>query len=251
VKIVVAVKQIPDLQQIRIRDRRPVLDNVPRVLGDIDKSALEAGVALKESTEGKLIIVSAGDKELDDTMKEALAAGADEAVLIKDCQFTGGESFLIAKVLAAAIRKIDDVGLILFGEGSADNYSGQVVSGVAELLEYPQVGYANNIEVGDNRARVTRSLEDCEEIVEVSLPVIISVVSEIKEPRIPSVTSILKAGKKPKEIYGLSDLAISNPEESKVSVDSNLAPLSERKGVNVTSVDELIKILESEGVIGR
>ncbi|MBN2517079.1 MAG: electron transfer flavoprotein subunit beta/FixA family protein [Deltaproteobacteria bacterium] len=249
--IVVAVKQIPDLQQIRIRDRRPVLDYVPCVLGDIDKSALEAAVELKESVQGRVIVVSAGNGEIEDTVKEALAAGGDEAVLVEDDTLADADSSVVAKVLAAAIRKIDDVGVILFGEGSADNYSGRVVSAVAADLGYPQVGYAKQIEVDGPLARVTRSLEDSDEIIEVPLPAVISVVSEIKEPRIPSVTSILKARKKPKAIYRLDDLGIEIPSGKNITTISNLAPVSERKGIVVKSVDELVKILKSERRLER
>jgi len=245
--IVVAVKQIPDLQQIRIRNREPVLDNIPMVLGDIDKSALEMAVELRESVQGRVIVVSAGNKEIEDTIKEALAAGADEAVLIEDDSLADAESLVIAGVLAAAIRKIDDVGIILFGEGSADNYSGRVVSGVAANLGYPQVGYAKQIELNDPLARITRSLENSDEIIEVPLPAVISVVSEIREPKIPSVTSILKARKKPKEIYRPNDLGTPISDEKKIVTISNRAPISERKGIVVESVDELIKVLKSKG----
>jgi electron transfer flavoprotein beta subunit len=244
--IVIAVKQIADLHQIRIRNREPVLDNVPMVLGDIDKSALEAAVELKETSGGRVIVLSAGNKEIEDTVKEALAAGGDEAVLIEDDTLADANSSVIAGVLAAAIRKIDDVGVILFGEGSADNYSGRVVSAVAANLGYPQVGYARQIELDGSLARVTRSLEDSDEIIEVTLPAVISVVSEIKEPKIPSVTSILKARKKPKEVYRLDELCIEIPAEKNVTTISNLAPVSERKGIVINSVDELVKILESE-----
>jgi electron transfer flavoprotein beta subunit len=251
VNIVVAVKQIPDLQQIRIRGREPVLDNIPMVLGDIDKSALEAAVELRESTQGRVIVVSAGNKEIEDTVKEALAAGGDEAVLIEDDTLADADSSVIAEVLAAAIQRIDDVGLILFGEGSADNYSGRVVSAVAAILGYPQVGYARQIELSGSQARVTRSLEDTEEIIEVPLPAVISVVWEIKEPKIPSVTSILKARKKPKKIYQFDDLDIKISAEKNVTTISNLAPVSERKGFVLKSVDELIKVLEIEKRLER
>ncbi|MGB4508894.1 MAG: electron transfer flavoprotein beta subunit/FixA family protein, partial [Syntrophomonadaceae bacterium] len=122
--IVVALKQVPDLQQIRIRNRQPILDDVPLTLGNIDKNALEAAVTIKEAQGGNVIALSAGDDNIEDTIKEALAAGADEAFLVVDDQLQGAESSLVATVLAAAVKKIDDVGLILFGEGSADNYSG-------------------------------------------------------------------------------------------------------------------------------
>lgn len=248
--IVVAMKQIPDLQQIRIRNRQPIFDDVPLTLGNIDKSALEAGVVLKEAAEAKLFVVSAGNEELEDTIKEALAAGADEAFLVTDDSLDNIDSETSAALIAEAVKKIDAVGIILFGEGSGDNYSGQVASRVAEILDLPQIGYVKSIELANNKVKVVRSLEDCEEVVESELPVVISVVSDINEVRIPSVTQILKAGKKPKEVVTPDELGIDIAKPAVVT-DSNLAPESERKGIAVKSVDELVKALTSEGLIGR
>lgn len=245
-----AMKQIPDLQQIRIRNRQPVFDDVPLTLGNIDKNALEAAVNIKEAQDANIVVISAGNEEVEDTIKEALAAGADEAFLILDDELENADSSQIATILAAGIKKIDDVGLILFGEGSGDNYSGQVGPRVAELLDLPQVGYVNSIEVKGNVAVVTRSLEDAEEILEVELPAVITVTSEINEPRIPSVTQILKAGKKPKEVLELDDLDIELG-GNKIETSSNLAPESNRKGIVVKSVDELISALKGENLIGR
>lgn len=249
--IVVAVKQIPDLQQVRIRNRQPVFDGVPFTLGLIDKNALEAGVQLKEVSGDNLIVLSVGNEEVEETIKEALAAGADEAYLVIDDKLTNMESSTSASVLAAAINKIDDVGLLLFGEGSGDNYSGQVSSRVAELLGLPQIGYASHIELEGNMVRITRSLEDIEEVLEVQLPLVVSVLGDINEPRIPSVTQILKAGRKPKEIMDLDDLDIELSGVRQTTILSSLAPENDRKRVAVKTVTDLVLALQAEGFIGR
>lgn len=248
--IVVAMKQIPDLQQMRIKNRQPSFDGVPYTLGVIDKNALEAGLLLKEVTGHKLIIVSAGNAEVEDTVKEALAAGADEAYLLLDDKLTELESSQSAALLAALINKIDDVGLVLFGEGSGDNYSGQVGPRVAEILGFSEVLCASKIDLDDNLARVTSSLENVDEVVEVRLPLVLTVLSDINEPRIPSVTQILKAGKKPKSIFNLSDLDIELPEKP-VSTITNLAPENERKQISIKSVDDLVAALQVEGFMRR
>jgi electron transfer flavoprotein beta subunit len=240
--IVVAMKQIPDLRQIRIRNRKPILDDVALTFGNIDKNALEAGVLLKEATGDNLIVVSVGNEELEDTIKEALAAGADEAYLVLADQTEDMESSCSARLIAAAIQKIDDVGIILFGEGSGDNYSGQVSSRVAEILGLSQVGYAKSININGNKATVTRSLEDCEELLEAQLPLVVSVMADINEPRIPSVSQILKAGRKPKEILELDVTG-----DGLINTVSNLAPEMKRKQIEVESIEKLLKILESEG----
>ena len=250
--IVVAMKQIPDLQQIRIRNRQPVLDGAPFTFGIIDRNALEAGVRIKEEIGGKVIIVSAGDEELDDTVKEALAAGADEAVLVIDSVLNGAESSFTAKILAEVISKLEDVDLILFGEGSGDNYSGQVGSRVAELLGLPQVGYVKSIVTKDNNlAQITRSLEHCDEQVEVELPAVVTVIADINQPRIPSVSQILKAGKKPRNRITPEQLNLERKEENKVVTISNLAPVNERKQVIIKSVQELVGVLQSKNLIRR
>lgn len=248
--ILVAVKQIPDLQQVRIRNRQPVLDDVPLTLGNIDKNALEAAVSLKEQLDGKIIAISVGTETVEDTIKEALAAGADEAYLVADDKLAGLESAGAAALLAEIIKKIDDVGLILCGEGSGDNYSGQVGSRIAQILGLPQACYAGAIEVNNNNTvRVTRLLDDEEEIVELPLPAVISVVAGINEPRIPSVTQILKAGKKPMELMTMDDMQYQV--EKQVDTISNLAPDSERRQIRVNSVPELVQALKAEGIIGR
>lgn len=246
--IVVAMKQIPDLQQIRIRNRQPLLDDAPLTFGNIDKNALEAAVQIKEEAGGQVIVLCAGSAELEDTVKEALAAGADEArLIIYDGNLESSQS---ARLIAAAVRQIGSVDLILFGEGSGDNYSSQVGSRVAQILGLPQVGYANNIQVEGDALRVTRSLEDREEILEVTLPAVVSVTADINEARLPSVTQILKAGRKPKDTMDIGQLGVAMPASS-VETISNLAPETQRKQIAVKAVADLIKALETEGFGGR
>jgi electron transfer flavoprotein beta subunit len=247
--IVVAMKQIPDLQQIRIRQRQPVLDGVPAALGMIDKNSLEAAVLLKEKEGGQVIVLSAGNEEVEETVKEALAAGADQAFLVIDDSIENADGSVKAPILAEAVKRIEDVGLLLFGEGSGDNYSGQLGSRVAELLGWPQVGFASKIEIQGSQAIITRSLEDGDEILEVNLPAVVTVLGDINEPRIPSVTQILKAGRKPKEVLELEELELDLPALPQIKTLSNLAPETNRKQIKVGSVEELIQALKSEGVI--
>lgn len=249
--IVVAMKQIPDLQQIRIRDRQPIFEDVPLTLGSIDKNALEAAVQIKEQQDAQVTVLSVGDENVEDTIKEAMAAGADQCYLVLDDELKDAESSVTATILAAALQQMEDKpDLILFGEGSGDNYSGQVGSRVAAILDLPQVGFASSIVVEGGRATITRSLENSEEVVEVSLPAVVTVMADINEPRIPSVSQILKAGRKPKEIVEPDELDASI-EAGKIDTISNLAPETERKRIVVKSVDELIQALSSEALIGR
>lgn len=248
--IVVAMKQIPDLRQIRIRNRQPVWDDVPLTFGNIDRNALEAGVQLKEHLGGKVTVISAGTESLEETIKEALAAGADEAYLVADDKLENMASTLSAQLLAEAVQNLSDTDMIIFGEGSGDNYSGQVGSRTAQILGWPQVAYVSSIQMEGNTAQVTRVLEDGEETLSVSLPAVLMVMADINEPRIPSVTQILKAGKKPKEILTLDDMNL-EPVKAKIATISDLAPEMKRKQVQIKTADELIQVLETEGFIRR
>lgn len=250
--IVVAMKQIPDLQQIRIRNRRPVLDDVPLTLGKIDKNALETGLRIRETAgnDDRVIVVSAGNGETEETVKEALAAGADEAYIVVDDSSGELESSVSAFLLAEAIRRIGTVDMVLFGEGSGDNYSGQVGSRVAEILGLPQVGYVSNMEITGRKALITRVLEDCEEIIEVDLPVVVTILADINQPRTPSVSQILKAGKKHKEIIEVDDLAV-GPGQARIETISSLAPETARKCETVKTSEALCEALRKEGFWGR
>lgn len=249
--IVVPMKQIPDLQQIRIRNREPLVDGVPVTYGDIDKNALEAAVQLKEAGAAEeVVVVSLADEDVEDTVKEAMAAGGDRSVLIEDDGAYSMDSADVAAVLAAAIGEQEGVGLVVCGEGSGDNYSGQVPGRIAAALGWPQVGYATAIEVDGDTARVTRSLEDADEVVEVALPAVVAVAADLNKPRIPSVMQVLKAGKKPKDILELDDVEVETGTAT-TEVISNLAPEVNRKNIKVKSVAELVEKLRADAVIGR
>jgi electron transfer flavoprotein beta subunit len=256
--IFVCVKQTYDLQQVRIRKetRQPVLENVPLTLGNIDKNALEEAVRIKERTGGKITVLSAGPETLEETIKEALAMGADEAVLVTAPELGSIESALSAVLLAKAADQAGPFDLILLGEGSTDNYSGQVGPRLAELLDLPQITFAKSLSIEGRILRAARSLEDCFEEVEVDLPALVTVVSEINEPRIPAVTQILKAGRKPKKVLKPEDLGIRVREyAAQVQTLSNLAPIQNRKGIlfkeGGKDVPALVRGLEEEGLLRR
>jgi electron transfer flavoprotein beta subunit len=252
--IVVCVKQTVDLQQVRIRKetRQPVLENIPLTLGAIDKNALEEAVRIKDKNGGKVFAVSVGPETLEETIKEALAMGADEAVLVTAPELGRAESAKAALMLARAIKQVEGYDLILLGEGSADNYSGQVGPRLAEILDLPQVTYVRSLEVNGRKVKAVRSLEDVLEEVEVEMSALISVVSEINEPRIPAVTQILRAGRKPRKILNPADLSVQPAGGHWVETLSNLAPVQERKGIlfkeGLKDLPGFVQALKEEGV---
>jgi len=259
--IIVCMKQIPDLQQIRIKERRPILEGVPLIFGDMDKNALEEAVRIKEKLEeGKITALALGPAKLKDGIKEALAIGADEAVLLMEPAFAGSDTVATANALAKAIQKIGEYDLILCGEGSTDNYSGQVGPRLAEMLDLPQITYVRELEIQDGKIQAVRNMEESFEVVEADLPTLVTVANEINEPRLASLRQILQAARKPVQTWTPDDLGLAEDEVGEagtaVEVLSNLAPEEERKQVILTGeldemVDGLVDALTKEGVLGR
>jgi len=251
--IVVCMKLVPDLKQVRIKagTREPVLDGVPQVWGDMDKNALEAALQLRERHGGKVTVVTVGLGKLKEAMVEALAVGADEGVMVTDPAFHELDSAGAARALAAAISRIGRWDLVLAAEGSTDNYSGQVGPRVAELLGLPQVTFVRELKVEGSRLQAVRSMEDAFEVVQCSLPALVTVTQEINTPRLPPLTAILRASRKPQQTWSAAELGLAaSPVVQRLR---NLAPEQQRKNVifeGEDAVAKLVAALTREGVLG-
>ncbi len=261
-KIVVCMKQVIDLAQLRFKSdgRTPVLEGLPMILSDFEKHALEEAVRIKEAqADVQVIALSAGSPKLKETIKEALAIGADEAVLVIDPAIEDVDVSGSSRLLARAIETIADVDLVLMGEGSDDDYSGQIPSRVAARLGWPQITIVRELALADQkRLRAVRDMEKSLEVVECDLPAVVSVTSELNTPRLPPLTAILKAGRKPTHEWTLAELGINADEvggnANQIEVLSNLAPQQERKntmleGTLEEQIDALLRALEHEGVL--
>jgi len=259
VDIVVCMKTNPDLQMVRVKNREAVVEAVPYKLGDLEKNALEAAIQLRDAAGGTItaVSVSEGNRKIRETIKEALAMGADGAAIVDDPALAGADPAAVAAVLAAAVKKLPACDLVLFGEGSTDNYSGQVGPRVAELLGVTQVGFARKIEAVDGAVRCERSMDEMIETLEVALPAAVTVVSEINEPRIPSLMHIMKAKSKPVEEWTLADLGLdAGAVAARREIVSNLAEEQDRKhilfeGSAAEQADAFVNALVKEGVLGR
>lgn len=248
--IVVAMKQVPDLTQIRIRDRRPVFDDVVYTFGDLDKNALEAAVELKEAgLDATITVLSIGNEELEDTSKEALAAGADEAYLVCDDAVDDFDACRIAAMLAQCVENIGDVDLVLMGEGSGDEYSGQMVGRLAEALDWPQLGLAGSVRVDGGIVAIDQMLEGSIVPLSAPMPAVVSVVADINEARVPAVTQILKAGRKPCEVLEACEVETSVGDGAAIEILSSLAPENNREARMAGSIEELVEFIKSKNVL--
>jgi electron transfer flavoprotein beta subunit len=247
------------MKQIRIKKdtREAVLEGLPLLFGDMDRNALEEAVRLKEKAgSGKVIALALGTAKLKDTIKDALAGGADEAVILIDPLFNNLLASGKAMVLAKAIQKIGKFDVLMVGEGSTDNYSGQVGPRLAELLDLPAMTYVRQMEYSNGKMKATRNMEESFEVVESGLPVLVAVTSGINEPRIPSLMQILKAARKPLQEWNAAALGLSAADfaQNETTVLSNLAPIEQRKkiiyeGKVDENVTNLVNSLIKEGVL--
>ena len=196
-EIVVCVKQVPDTTEVKIDPVKNTLirEGVPSIVNPFDKIAVEAALQLKEKYGGRVRVISMGPPQAADALKECLAMGAEEAVLVSDRAFGGADTLATAYALSTSIEKMGTVDLILCGKQAIDGDTAQVGPGIAENLGWPQITYAAKIEVNGNTIKVDREHEDGYEIMETQLPAVVTVVKSIAEPRFPTVKGTMKANR--------------------------------------------------------
>jgi electron transfer flavoprotein beta subunit len=179
---------------------------VPPVISPFDESAVEAALKLKDAKGGKVTVLSLGTNLLRDVVKKPLSMGADELVLLEDPAFAEGDSYSIAYALSLAIKKIGAFDMILCGRQAADWDSGQVGLGIAEILGLPSITLARKIEVTDSKAKVERVNPDGYDVIEISLPALITVSNEIGAPRYPTMKGIMAAKRKEPVVWKPADI---------------------------------------------
>ncbi len=195
--IIVCIKQVPDTTEVRIDPSTGTLvrEGVPSIINPFDENAIEAALQLVEAHGGCVTILTMGPPQAEQALRDALAMGADRAVLICDRAFAGSDTLATSYTLAQAIRSLGDFDLILCGKQAFDGDTAQVGPGLAEQLGLPQVTYAINIEVDGKKVRVKRLLDDRFEVVETRLPALLTVVKQINDPRHAGLRGVMKARK--------------------------------------------------------
>ncbi len=215
--IVVCVKLVPDPEapptsvEVDEENMQVFTRGVSPVINSFDESALEAAIRIKEAAGGKITLLSAGKSLSQAVILKALAAGADEAVLVEDNEIETDSlnSWSTAAILAHAIKQhIEDFDLVLCGRQAADTNAGQVGLGLSTFLEVPAVTLAQRVEKKEGDIEVERVLADGYEIVIASSPVLVTVSGELGELRFPSIQAIKAAKKLPQKKLSLQDLAI-------------------------------------------
>lgn len=181
---------------------------VPPVISPFDEQAVEAALRIKDAQGGKITAVSLGVNLLRDVVKKPLSMGADELVLLEDEAFVEGDSWSTAFALAKAIEKIGEYDIVFCGRQAADWDAGQVGSGIAEILGLPSVTLAKKVEISDGKAKVERVTADGYQVVEVSLPALITVSNELGEPRYATIKGIMAAKRKEPIVWKPADVGV-------------------------------------------
>ena len=248
-KALVAVKRVIDYNvKVRVKaDQTGVeLANVKMSMNPFDEIAIEEALRLREKgLVSEVIAVSAGVPQCQETIRTALAMGADRGVLIPtDVEL---QPLAVAKLLKAVIEK-EGPGIVIIGKQAIDDDCNQTGQMLAALLGWPQATFASKIAIDGERAEVTREVDGGLETVAFKLPAVVTTDLRLNEPRYASLPNIMKAKKKP--------IAMMTPDELGVDVTPRLTvvktaePSKRQAGVKVKSVDELIDSLKTTGVIG-
>jgi electron transfer flavoprotein beta subunit len=210
VKIAVCVKEVPEAGAARRID--PQTKRLDRsgegALNAFDVNAVEEALRLKESQgDGEVVIVSLGPAGAMDSLRKALAMGADRALLVTDDAASGSDLVATSRVIAAAVQK-ESPDLVLFGQQSGDSDGAVLWAAVAERLRLPMVSQASELTVADGKATVKRQTEFGYDRIEAPLPAVVAVSDAINEPRYPSLKGIMGAKSKPQETVTTGDLGL-------------------------------------------
>ncbi|WP_072771718.1 electron transfer flavoprotein [Desulfitobacterium chlororespirans] len=224
-KVAACYKVVPEEQDITVKaDKTLNVDKAEWKIGQYDLNAIEAGVQLAEVTGGELVALSAGGQVVDNSKikKAALSRGLQSLCLVADEALETADCYTTAAALAAAIGKIGGVDLVLCGEGSGDIYAQQVGVVLGEMLGWATLNAVSKITPDGDKLVVERTLENEVEALEVLLPAVISVTTDINKPRIPTLKEIMAAGKKTAVKWSLTDLQLEV--SNKTECISTLAP---------------------------
>lgn len=208
-KIVVCIKQVPDTTSGVVKvDELGVLrrDLMPTIINHDDKTAIEAAIQLREQLGGTVTVVTMGPPQADIAMREALAMGADEAIILGGREFAGSDTYATSGILAAAIKDMD-YDVIITGRQAIDGDTAQVGPQLGEKLGLPQVSYVEEIvEAKEDALTVKRQFEDGYHIIKIKTPCLLTAIQELAEPRYMTVSGIMEAYQKEVKTIGFEDI---------------------------------------------
>lgn len=241
-RIAVCVKQIPDpatpykLASDTHRVERPN----DQVLDDTDRFGVEVGLQLAEGNDGSVTLYSMSPSGSLQGIRQALAMGADKAVIIDDAALAGSDALTTARILAAAIDR-EGFDLVIAGTESTDGYTGVVPQQIAELLDVPSLTFARKVDAADGVVRIEQQTSDGYDVVEAPLPALLSVTSGVVEPRYPTFKGIMEAKKKPIVALTAEDLGFTANQVGEAGAGQTI------RSVDIVPAREAGEIVEDDG----
>ena len=251
-KILVPVKRVIDYNvKVRVKADGSGVDlaNVKMSMNPFDEIAVEQAIRIKEAGQAEeIVVVSVGVKQAQETLRTALAMGADRAILIEAAADVHQdiEPLAVAKLLAAVVKE-EAPGLVLAGKQAIDNDMNATGQMLAALLGWSQATFASQVTVEGDSATVTREVDGGLQTIKVRLPAIVTVDLRLNEPRYASLPNIMKAKAKPLAIKTPADYGVDVT--PRLSVVKTVEPAGRKAGIKVKSVDELVAKLKDAGVI--
>lgn len=247
-KALVSVKRAVDYNvriQVKPDGSGVVTDGVKHSMNPFDEIAMEEAVRLKEKGKvTEIIAVTVGGQKNEETLRSALAFGADRAVHVKE---DGEIQPLTAAKALAAVFKAEDAKLFLCGKQAIDDDANQTGQMIAALLDLPQATFASKVEIDGDKATVTREIDAGLETLEVDLPAVITADLRLNEPRYLKLPDIMKAKKKPVDVKSFADLGVTPGAGLKAT--KTAPPPKRSKGVMVKTIEELVAALKEKGLI--
>ncbi len=208
--VIVLIKRVPDTEtKIQVKDGQVVTEGIAWIISPYDEYGVEEALRIVEKNGGKVTLLCLGPDEAKETIRKGLALGADTAIHLNDPAFLGGDASTTAKVLAAALKKME-FDIVLSGKQAVDEDNAQVAVRVAELLDLPEVNSVIKLDLSEDKksARCLREVDGDRDIMETTLPAIITAQQGLNEPRYPSLKGIMGAKKKPVTDWKAADIGI-------------------------------------------
>ncbi len=247
-KILVPVKRVVDYNvKVRVKGDQSGVDiaNVKMSMNPFDEIAVEEAVRLREKgVAAEVVAVSCGTQASQETLRTALAIGADRAILVQTDEEL--QPLAVAKLLKALVER-EQPGLVILGKQAIDDDANQTGQMLAALADLPQATYASKVEVGEGRAQVTREVDGGLETISVTLPAVVTTDLRLNEPRYVTLPNIMKAKKKPLDVFKPEDLGVDvRPRLKTLKVSE---PPGRKAGVKVADVAALVSKLKNEAKV--
>lgn len=261
-KMVVPVKQVPEITEVRIDPVTHTLvrEGVPSILNPFDEFAVEEALRIREKHGGDVTVLTMGPPQAKDALLKCLAMGADRAILLTDRAFAGADTWATAYALYLAIKQLE-FDIVLCGKQAIDGDTAQVGPMLAESLGIPQITFVKKVEINENARKVVahRETEDGYEIIECRLPVLLTAIKGLNEPRLPSLMGMMNARKKEIKTVTAADLGVRLEEVglkgSYTEVVQVFTPEPRQKGTVITeadpekAVDRIVEFLLKQAII--